>query len=293
MKHKHFSLIELMAVIAIIGIIASIGFDHITKAREHAWQTSCASGLSQVGKTFFVHMKENKNYLPTYNWMDSEDMEPSYLCPKDDDPSTYQFYRTSNFEKQAEGGDYAIDGKYEGESPVSWLFNLSASSNKGTNINNPDEFVMMFDADGITDILAADNDSGGEDGTNGSSGKSNNGHGNNADGVDSSNPGKSKDGEDSDPNVDDENNSGNGGGGTVVDGSDGHPYWADDFNDVGPDDVDYWYYNTISFRHLGKANHLMLDGSVKVFSGLEWNLSNLHVGENTGTSNANSSDGTD
>ena len=34
--------------------------------------------------------------------------------------------------------------------------------------------------------------------------KSNNGHGNNADGVDSSNPGKSKEGEDSDPSVDDE-----------------------------------------------------------------------------------------
>ena len=37
--------------------------------------------------------------------------------------------------------------------------------------------------------------------------KSNNGHGNNEDGVDSSNPGNSKEGEDSDPNVDDENKS--------------------------------------------------------------------------------------
>ena len=34
--------------------------------------------------------------------------------------------------------------------------------------------------------------------------KDNNGHGNNEDGVDSSNPGKSKAGQDSDPNVDDE-----------------------------------------------------------------------------------------
>jgi hypothetical protein len=34
--------------------------------------------------------------------------------------------------------------------------------------------------------------------------KNNNGHGNNLDGVDSSNPGKSKQGQDSDPHVDDE-----------------------------------------------------------------------------------------
>lgn len=34
--------------------------------------------------------------------------------------------------------------------------------------------------------------------------KSNNGHGNNIDGVDSSNPGKSKQGLDSDPTIDDE-----------------------------------------------------------------------------------------
>ena len=37
---------------------------------------------------------------------------------------------------------------------------------------------------------------------------SNNGHGNNEDGVDSSNPGKSKKGEDSNPAVDDEKKSG-------------------------------------------------------------------------------------
>ena len=35
-------------------------------------------------------------------------------------------------------------------------------------------------------------------------GKTNNGHGNNMDGVDSSNPGNSKAGEDTDPDVDDE-----------------------------------------------------------------------------------------
>lgn len=40
--------------------------------------------------------------------------------------------------------------------------------------------------------------------------KSNNGHGNNEDGVDKSNPGKSKKGEDSDPEVDDEKKSGRG-----------------------------------------------------------------------------------
>lgn len=43
--------------------------------------------------------------------------------------------------------------------------------------------------------------------------KNNHGHGNNVDGVDASNPGKSKEGEDSDPSVDDEKKGGNGDGG--------------------------------------------------------------------------------
>lgn len=57
--------------------------------------------------------------------------------------------------------------------------------------------------DGDTD--GGDPDGGGGDGnTGGGKGKGNNGHGNNDDGVDTSNPGKSKDGQDTDPGLDDE-----------------------------------------------------------------------------------------
>jgi len=33
---------------------------------------------------------------------------------------------------------------------------------------------------------------------------------------------------------------------------------------VEPGDVNNWYYNNVKYRHLGTANHLLLDGSVKV-----------------------------
>jgi len=64
------------------------------------------------------------------------------------------------------------------------------------------------DSDGDTGGGDSDGDTGGGDGD---SEKNNNGHGNNEDGVDSSNPGNSKAGQDSDPTVDDEMSKGSSG----------------------------------------------------------------------------------
>ena len=208
------------------------------KAREHAYQTACASGLKEIGSSFYVHMKENKNYLPTYNWMISSNIQNNYLCPKDEVPIEMNFYTTSDFDDQ---NDKTILPNVE----VSFGFNLAASSQKGTEIDNPGDFVAMFDADGRLEMDAPNK---------GSGGKGNNGHGNNADGVDSSNPGNSKKGEDSDSTVDDE----------IKLSSDGNHYWEIDNPSTAPTNFDGWYYNNLSFRHLGKANHLMFDGSVRV-----------------------------
>ena len=256
MKKQQFSFIEVLVTIAIIGILASILIGQFWKAREHALQTACASGLKEIGSSFYVHMKENKNYLPTYNWMISSNIQKNYYCPKDDAPIEMNFFTTSVFDKQNDDTKLA-------NIEISFGFNLSSSSQKGTEIDNPSDFVAMFDANDISEIDPGSDGDGGDPDETSKNGKGNNGHGNNADGVDSSNPGQSKKGEDSDPNVDDENKEGKG---STTLTSDGNPYWEIDNPDIGPSDYDGWYYNKLSFRHLGKANHLMFDGSVKVVS---------------------------
>ena len=241
MKKLKFTLLEILIVVAIIGILGTMLLGKFAKAREHAFQTACASNLSQIGKTFYVHMKENQNYLPTYNWMANSSVRTNYYCPKDEEPVIMNFYTTSYFHKQ---NDTTIIADTE----MSFGFNLSASSQRGSDIDNPGDFVMMFDSSDLATIDAGSSDSGG--------GQGNNGHGNNADGVDSSNPGKGGGKVDESGGVDDENNA----------TSDGNPFWTTDIPDAGPNDYDKWYYNNLSFRHLNKANHLMFDGSVLVVS---------------------------
>ena len=256
MKHQRFSFIEVLVTIAIIGILASMVLGQFWKAREHAYQTACASGLKEIGSSFYVHMKENKNYLPTYNWMISANIQNNYICPKDSIRHEMDFFMSSDFDRIKNDPSIKLAGLIN-----SFGFNLSASSQKGTEIDNPHDFVAMFDSNDLSGIEEGSSAGGGDPDESSKSGKGNNGHGNNADGVDSSNPGQSKKGEDSDPTVDDENKDGK--GSTTVT-SDGNPYWTEDNPEIGPSDYDGWYYNKLSFRHLGKANHLMFDGSIRV-----------------------------
>lgn len=62
--NRAFTLIELLTVIAIIGILASILFVSIKSARKAAQLSTCVSNYRQVGIAILTYTNDNKGSLP-------------------------------------------------------------------------------------------------------------------------------------------------------------------------------------------------------------------------------------
>ena len=101
--NKKFTLIELMVVIAIIGILTSILMPSIAKSREKAKQAVCMSQLRQSGTMVIMSIGDQNGYYHspqgtgtgTYynplwsNWLQravSEVDDQVFLCPSRDNP---------------------------------------------------------------------------------------------------------------------------------------------------------------------------------------------------------------
>nr|WP_081722065.1 prepilin-type N-terminal cleavage/methylation domain-containing protein [Geminisphaera colitermitum] len=59
-----FTLIELLTVIAIIGILAGIMIPTVSKVRKTAARSTCASNLRQLGMGLALYAEENRGALP-------------------------------------------------------------------------------------------------------------------------------------------------------------------------------------------------------------------------------------
>lgn len=59
-----FTLVEMLVVIAIIGILAALIFPALGRAREAAKGVACLSNLRQVGVALQLYVQDNNNRLP-------------------------------------------------------------------------------------------------------------------------------------------------------------------------------------------------------------------------------------
>lgn len=88
MKRRGFTLLELLIVISIIAILASILFPVFARARETARRSSCASNLSQLGGALNMYAqaydghfpRKNNSYAALYRYVRNVDI---FYCPSD------------------------------------------------------------------------------------------------------------------------------------------------------------------------------------------------------------------
>jgi prepilin-type N-terminal cleavage/methylation domain-containing protein len=60
-----FSLLELLIVVAVIGILAALSLPVLNRAEEQGRATACVSNLHQIGLALQMYVDANNNILPT------------------------------------------------------------------------------------------------------------------------------------------------------------------------------------------------------------------------------------
>lgn len=75
-KHKAFTLIEVLVVVAIIALLAGILMPSLANARMQARRSVCTTNLHQVGLAMMAYLQDNKDRMPYISWVPSTDPFP-------------------------------------------------------------------------------------------------------------------------------------------------------------------------------------------------------------------------
>ncbi len=154
-QRRYFSLVELLVVIAVIGILSGLLLPALNAARNRAHTISCMGSVKQIGQAYFSYVSD-WNMTPAVSksgvrWIDclvpylAEKSERSsgnvFVCPADRRPDDKKVvYGTSDVNKLSYGINQCYPSNRESETPILW-------NGIGANqIRKPSEFITIADA---------------------------------------------------------------------------------------------------------------------------------------------------
>ncbi|MCS7224145.1 MAG: DUF1559 domain-containing protein [Armatimonadetes bacterium] len=157
-KQQGFTLVELLVVIGIIAILASILFPVFSRAREKARQAACLSNLRQQGMAVSLYVQDYEAYPPfsfvthglPYRWYDqiisyAARTDGLFVCPTAP--------RKWTFGQAGRNGVYGYNYQYLGNSRAT-CWNVPVSESQ---ISSPSHTIAIADSKGTGD-RPCDND---------------------------------------------------------------------------------------------------------------------------------------
>ena len=107
-RSSAFTLLELLVVVVIVGVMASLVLPALIKAREQGRSVACRSNMRQITLGFYLYADDNESYLPWAATHSDRNLSGDFVFGGPDngqiDPSDSSSWRNTGFAYHAESG---------------------------------------------------------------------------------------------------------------------------------------------------------------------------------------------